>query len=163
MPRKHNTDLHEQAFQLYLQGKSQEEIARLLGIAKSTIARWAKDTSPEFNWTERARKIRERVRTLSDKKLADRLTRLYEEIDSLRAEVLAEIGHTQWRSKEGAIAAARSLTELLLKLQPEQNEIKSQTLNAVFGVLFSDPVLGPVLERRKEILMEKINQVLSNA
>jgi len=163
MPKKHRVDLHEQAFQLFLQNQSFEKIADEIGVAKSTVQRWSKGNPGrgEKPWSARAAAIRRKARASTDKRAADVIGKLYAQTVSLRDDVLSELENTHWKSKEGAIAAVRSLTDLVLKMMPERRELKDEALQAVFQVLFSDPDIGPVLEEHKDRILGRIDKALN--
>jgi transposase len=166
MPKIHLRDLHEQAFQLYLQSRSFEQIGSELKVAKSTIERWSKGNPErkETAWLERASAIRSKAATVTDKRAADQIAKLCNDLETLRTDILEEVKNTHFKSKEGAVASIRSLTDLLTKLGPRQ-QLTNDDLTRVWEVLLSDPDVGPELRKTHvaDRLIKKIDQLLAHA
>lgn len=166
MPKKHKQDLHEQAFQLYLQGRSFEQIAAELKVAKSTIERWSKgnEARKEKPWSERSSEIRSKAASVSDKRSAEKIAKLCTDLELLRADILEEQRHLPFKSREGAVAAIRSLTDILAKMGPRQR-LTSEDLTAIWQIFLSDSDIGPVLRKTavSERIVKKIDQLLAHA
>lgn len=164
MPKRHLTDLHEQAFQLYLQGRSFEQIGAEIKVAKSTVERWSKgnEERKEKPWAERASEIRAKASTAVDKRAANQIAKLCSDLEQLRTDILSEVKNTHFKSKEGAIGSVRSITELLAKMGPRQR-LTSEELTEIWNIFLSDPNVGP--ELRKSIvadrIVKKIDQLLA--
>ena len=166
MPKVHQRDLHEQAFQLYLQGRSFEQIGQEIKVAKSTIERWSKgnEDRKEKPWLERASEIRAKASTAVDKRAANQIAKLCSDLEQLRTDILSEVKNTHFKSKEGAIGSVRSITELLAKMGPRQR-LTSEELTSIWEILLSDPDIGPVMRKTvvSDRIVKKIDQLLAHA
>lgn len=164
MPKVHLRDLHESAFQLYLQGRSFEQIGRELKVAKSTIERWSKGNPErkEKPWLERASDIRSKAATVTDKRAADQIAKLCNDLEQLRTDILSEVKNTSFKSKEGAIGSVRSITELLAKMGPRQR-LTSEELTEIWNIFLADPNVGPELRKTlvADRIVKKIDQLLA--
>jgi len=166
MPKVHLRDLHEQGFQLYLQGRSLEQIGAELKVAKSTVERWSKgsEARKEKPWAERASEIRAKASTAIDKRAADQIAKLCTDLESLRTDVMAELKNVPFKSKEGAIGSVRSITELLAKMGPRQR-LTSEELTQIWEIFLSDPNVGPELRKADvaDRIVKKIDKLLAHA
>ena len=166
MPKVHLRDLHEQGFQLYLQGRSLEQIGAELKVAKSTVERWSKgsEARKEKPWAERASEIRAKASTAIDKRAADQIGKLCSDLELLRADVMAELKSVKFKSKEGAIGSVRSITELLAKMGPRQR-LTSEELTEIWNVLLSDPDVGRELHKAavSDRIAKQIDRILAHA
>ena len=164
MPKRHLSDLHEQAFQLHLQGLSFEQIAPRIKVAKSSVQRWSlgNERTGERPWAEREAEIHGKVRALADDRAIAQADKMLRDYTELRDKVFTELKEVKFKSKEGAIGAFRSLTEQIIKLAPHSREISDKGLQAIFGIFDADPDLGPILRRAvvSERIMKKIELVL---
>jgi transposase len=163
MPKRHLSDMHEQGFQLYLQGRSFDQIRTELKVAKSTVERWSKgnESRKEKPWAGRASEIRAKASTAIDKRAADQIGKLCLDLELLRADVMAELKSVKFRSKEGAIGSVKSITELLAKMGPRQR-LTSEELTEIWNVLLTDPDVGRELHKAavSDRIMKKIDQIL---
>lgn len=152
----HNIDTKERAFQLYVQGASFDDISKETKVAKKTLLRWKKN----FGWDTRKNAILQSAQTKSDRKQAEILSQLYDKTVDLWNQVSGELNDIGFRSKEGAVNAYQTLTNLIIKFRPDSTELKDEALKKVFGILFAHPKIGPLIERYKDELLTDINKEL---
>jgi len=152
----HGIDIKEKAFQLYVQGISFDDIAKETTVAKKTLLRWKKN----FGWDVRKNTILKTAQTKSDRKQSEILSQLYDKTLDLWNQVSGELDNIGFRSKEGAINAYQTLTNLIVKFRPDSAELKDEALKRVFNVLFAHPKIGPLIEKYKDELLNEIDKEL---
>jgi transposase-like protein len=152
-------DVKEKAFQLYVQGASFDEIRDETNVNKKTLLKWKRNEG----WEARRDKILEDVKDQNDEKAGEMLTKIYDSAVDLHKQVLAELKEGGiFRTKEGAVAAYMQLTNLILRLQPSNKELKvGDVLDKVLKVLFDHPKIGIVLDKYKDEIVATINKELS--
>ena len=158
-------EVKEYAFQLFAKGYSYEQIASETGqkfnipLGVRTVKRWAR----QYGWYARKMQILEAARKKIDNALADELSKLETEVAELRRRILAEAEPLQIRSKERALEIYLKLTDLLYKMQRDKGESPVDSIvETIFAVLLEHPRLGPLIDKYKEEIIQKIEERLQS-
>lgn len=153
-------DVKEKAFQLYVQGASFDEISEETGVNKKTLLRWKKNEG----WKIRREKILEETQKKNDAKQVELLAELYSKTVELLRQTYGELKEAvNYRTAEGAVAAYIQLTNMILKLQPPEKELKiDDVLQKVLKVLFDHPKVGLVMDKYKDDIIDSINKEIGS-
>lgn len=153
-------DVKEKAFQLYVQHASFDEISEETNVNKKTLLRWKKNEG----WEPRRAKILEEMQKKNDAKQVKLLTELHSKTVELLRQTYGELKEAvNYRTAEGAVAAYIQLTNMILKLQPPEKELKiDDVLQKVLKVLFDHPKVGLVMDKYKDDIIDKINKEIGS-
>lgn len=156
----YSIDVKEKAFQAYVQGASFDEISEETGVNKKTLLRWKKNEG----WGIRREKILEETQKKNDAKQVKLLTELHSKTVELLRQTYGELKEAvNYRTAEGAVAAYIQLTNMILKLQPPEKELKiDDVLQKVLKVLFDHPKVGLVMDKYKDDIIDKINKEIGS-
>lgn len=157
----YSVDVKERAFQLFVQGASFDEIREETKVNKKTLIKWKKNEG----WEARRDKILAEVKGKHDEQSVEIISELLDSAVDLYREVKADLREvSNFRTKEGGVAAYIQLTNLILKLQPPKKDIKvGDVLSKVLKVLFDHPKIGLVLDKYKDEIVATINKELGKS
>lgn len=86
------------AYNLFIQGKTYQEIADELGVSKPLIGRWAK----QAGWQNRAVKLTETTHDLLDAALGDEIAKA---INYMRSKIADRMAELELACKKGSVTA----------------------------------------------------------
>ncbi|MGB3341312.1 MAG: hypothetical protein WBB37_07520 [bacterium] len=156
----YSIDVKEKAFQLYVHGASFDEISEETGVNKKTLLRWKKNEG----WSVRRGKILEETQKKNDAEQVELMADLCSKTKELLLQTYDELKEAvKYRTAEGAVAAYIQLTNMILRLQPPDKELKiDDVLQKVLKVLFDHPKIGLVMDKYKEDIIDKINKEIGS-
>ena len=162
----YSDDIKEVGFSLYIADKSFEEIAAKLGTTRKTVSRWYK----KHAWEARRDKIREETRQKLDKKRADLLTRVILDAQELQQDLFEALKREASRKVPYAsgVTAWMALSKFATDMLRQQRKAKwggkaEDTINMILKVFSQDEVIGPILEKRKEEVINAIEKEFGKA
>lgn len=161
-------EVREEAFQLYCRGLSLRQVALRMSEARSirldnrTVAAWVH----RYGWPERRLRLRRRVENMADERWAQEAAQLLSRLSRLREDILDAAAACPFRSAEGAVRSLAIVQKVIASLvRPRDDSITLDQLEsvmaAIFLVLQQDEVLGPVLARREEAVLARIEAHLT--
>jgi hypothetical protein len=162
--RPYSHRLRQEAFDLYSTGLSRRQVTEALrqrygtrAPHDSTLKRWmARD-----RWTARRRAINSRTALLDDRTRATGGTLLATEMRAMRDALVGTSKDLPFRSAEGAIRSLATIQRTMTDFERShpRHMIRSEParlIEALLDWLQQDEVLGPVIERRRESLQDRI-------
>ncbi len=155
--RKHySRALKERAFQLYVAGKTFQEIGEELGIPPSTINNWAW----RGNWEARKSEILREAQKRVNEQIANAYSKVLISLNELWQtlyEKLQEFGPPE--DFRTSMSAFLRLSELLLKYQTEGRDVR-EVVEKIFAVLIRHEKVGPVLLKYRDDILREIEKEL---
>lgn len=156
-------DVKETAFQLYIGGNSLEKIADETGVGKNTIKRWYH----REGWKSRKQKILENARKDADKKTSGVFTTAILNLEELSRDLydrIKEFGDGP-KTLEGGVHAWLSVIKALKELKGESGAAFDRKVTDIvaglFEVLNQDPVIGPLMDKRRNQIVQALERKLS--
>jgi len=159
----YSIDVKEKAFGLYCQGYSYDRIIEALAqedinLARRTLIKWEK----QYGWKIRRQKIIQEAKKKTDEKHANELAELNAQLAELQNDLIGELKNVQLKSKEGGITALRQLHEMRERLLGDKRfeQQIDQIIMTVFEIMANDEKIGPLLQDRQQIVIEKLEKIL---
>lgn len=160
-------EVKERAFFLWSQpdGLSFEEIAREIGTSVATIKRW----SVKHHWKARRDEIRKKAAAKADRKAADLISKLTAELSQLAEitfdKLVSEV--TSPKTFEGGVSSYIGIVKQLRELRKvpaDTFDLKiAQIVEIFFRVLGEDRVIGPLIDRRRDKIVAKLENAFAEA
>jgi hypothetical protein len=155
----HNPEVKIEARLLYLQYQNDEQVAAHLKIKTSTVSRWRRQAEGE--WEQEAKQF--------DKNYAADMATLKGFEFTWAVNLVSMLEKVKKKVEESdkpdaqSLYAIRGILDSIAKLKKNMDKSKlddNDTVQAMLDVMMADPELEPILKRKWNSLLEKVEQRL---
>jgi len=159
----YSIDVKEKAFGLFCMGNSYDSIAEAMDaegikITRRTLIKWNK----QYGWAIRRRNVVKDARQKTDQRTASDIAELSAQLAELQSDLIDELRNVPLKSKEGGITALRQLHDMRQRLLGDKRftEQIDELIGVIFEILANDEVIGPMLQNRQQVIIEKLETLL---